>query len=230
MLFNEIIHVAIWQEVAIALVSAYPYQRKNLEGYKIAFDTLQLMESTSSDYVIHVEQRPDILDPDYKYPDVYGKKPASDEQWSLVFTSWSEWLGMEVSSETLKAYSIHQIAAYCLYEMTFFGFTEEKRKQHEESLDASIEEAEEHPEELTEYDPSDFHFEMTMKSHLRCLDRWLRWENVAREYYGKHSKWFKIHFLDDKAPEQYDELERQTLKAALKEIARDICEIERQLQ
>ncbi len=229
MTFKDIINKATWREVAIALVSEYPCQRKNLEGYQIVFDLMQVMEPEDSPYVIYVERRQDIRNPDITYPDVFGKRPAHDEQWSLLFATWSEWLGMTVSDETTKLYSVHQITAYCLNEMTFFGFTEEKRKEQEASLDASINEADEHPEELTVLDPEELHFEMTMKSHLRCLDRWLRWGNVAKEYYGRDSKWFKKRFLDNEAPERYDELERQTLKAALKEIARDICEIARQL-
>lgn len=45
---------------------------------------------------------------------------------------------------------------------------------------------------------------------------------LAKDYYGENASWFKAHFHNKNAPENFDELERQTLKAALKEIIREI--------
>ena len=229
MKLKEIISQSNWQDVAIAIVTEHPCQRKNLEGFRIVFETLSLMESTESEYQIRIERRADMLDSEYTYPDVFGVKEDDEISYSLVFTPWTEWLGMDICQETLDPLSPSQITAYCLHEMTFFGFTEEQRKQQEASLDESIKEAKEHPEDLIELNPDDLHIEISMKEYLRCLDRWLRWSTLSREYFGENASWFKNRFLVGNAPGSYDELDRQTLKAALKEVARDIMDVAKKL-
>ena len=132
---------------------------------------------------------------------------------------------MVVCQETLEGFPMSQIAANCLYDMTFYGFTEEKIGKEKQKLEDSIKESKEHPESLHELKPEDMHFEITMKCNLQSLDRWLKWGTLAKDYYGENNSWFKDHFLGKKAPEYYDELERQTLKAALKEVIREIEDV-----
>lgn len=49
-----------------------------------------------------------------------------DMCYSLVATEWSEWLGMPVRQDTLDALTVEQIVGCCIYEMTYFGWTEEE--------------------------------------------------------------------------------------------------------
>ena len=229
MKLKEIISQSDWQNVAIAIVTEHPCQRKNLEGFRIVYETLLLIEPTESEYRIQIERRADMLDSEYSYPDVFGVKEGDEISYSLVFTPWTEWLGMNVCKETLENLSPSQITAYCLHEMTFFGFTEEQRKRQEASLDESIKEAEEHPEDLIEFNPEDLRIEISMKEHLRCLDRWLRWGTISREYFGENAHWFAEHFTGNNAPQSYEEIDRQTLKSALKEIANQILYVAKEL-
>lgn len=224
MTLKEIFTTTPWQDIAIALVSAYPNQRRLLEGYQIVFETLKLMEPKESEmtlYVVYDESKSE----DGGH-DVYGiKADKPDERWGLLFVPWAEWLGIEPAEETISTCTPEQIAASCLFEMTYFGFTEEQRKQQEASLDESIKEAEEHPEDLIEMKPEEWHIEISTKGYLRCLDRWLRWSTLSREYFGENDSWFKDNFLRKKAPDYFNEIDRQTLKAALKEIAREIEDV-----
>ena len=48
MKLKEIICQSDWQDVAVAIVTEHPCQKKNLEGFKIVFETLMLMEPTKS--------------------------------------------------------------------------------------------------------------------------------------------------------------------------------------
>ena len=229
MTLNEIISQVDWNEVAVAIVSERPYQRPVLEGFKKVFESLLLMEPAGSEYRIRIDRTPDVLDPEDTYPEVVGIKEGVDERWALSFCPWTEWLGMEVCQATLEAFSVSQIVANCLHEMTFFGFTEEKIKGHRDELDDRIREAEEHPEKLIKFNPNDYRFEITTKGYLRCLDRWLRWGAISKEYFGEDDAWFKDRFLRKKAPEYFDELDRQTLKAALKEVAREILDVAKEM-
>lgn len=229
MKLKELISQSKWQDVAIAMVTEHPCQRKNLDGFKIIFETLMMMEPSESEFRIRIERTPDILNPEYTYPDVFGVKEGDDKRWSMEFSPWAEWLGMVVCKETLEAFSVSQIVADCLYEMTFFGFTEDTISQEKQKLEDSIKETKEHPEKLIELKPEDFRFEISMKGYLLCLDRWLRWGALSREYFGEDGSWFNERFLKKKAPEYYDELDRQTLKAALKEVAREILDVAKEL-
>lgn len=225
MKLKEIICQTDWQDVAIAIVTQRPCQRKALGRFMKVFESLVLMEPVATEYQIRIEQQPEGLNSDRTFPVVVGVKKGVDERWSLAFCSWTEWLGMEVCRKTMETYSNGQIVANCLHEMTFFGFTEDDIKRHGEELEDSVREAEEHPEDCVELSLEDWRIEISTKGYLRCLDRWLRWGWFAREYFGENDAWFKEHFLRKMAPEYFDEVDRQTLKAALKEVAREIGEV-----
>ena len=60
------------------------------------------------------------------------------------------------------------------------------------------------------------------KDWINDAGRWLRWGAFSKEYYGETAKWFRAHFSNETAPDYFSELDRQTLKAALKEVARRI--------
>ena len=228
MTLKELIKTTPWQDIAIALVSAYPNQRKLLEGYKIVFGTLKLMAPKDSDLTLHVIY--DDSDSEDGGHDVYGIKAGkTDERWSLLFVSWAEWLGMELAPETISTCASGQIAALCLFEMTYFGFTEDLREEKNQELQKTAEEAKLHPERLHELDPNMLAHEFTMKEWLTDLNRWLRWGSVSKEYFGENSRWFSDHFTGKDAPSSYDEIDRQTLKSALKEIAHQILYVAKEL-
>lgn len=44
--------------------------------------------------------------------------------YSFCFISWSEWLGMTVLEEDLKKFTEIDFICHCLWEMTFYGFSE----------------------------------------------------------------------------------------------------------
>ena len=49
---------------------------------------------------------------------------ADKELFGIEFVSWNKWVGMEIESETLEKYERAEIAAHCLWEMTFMGISE----------------------------------------------------------------------------------------------------------
>ena len=95
MILKELISQSKWQDVAIAMVTEHPYQRKNLDGYRIVFETLMMLESAESEFQIQIERSPDILNPEYTYPDVFGVKEGDEKRWSIEFyhgRNGLEWL------------------------------------------------------------------------------------------------------------------------------------------
>lgn len=141
MKFGELLKEHSRDDVAHAILRVYPDQDKNIEGYKHVFDSLKLLTPTQTDMRIVIEN---IWDPSTKeyYPDVSGKNGTlvgehtpkgeddanSDQEQSfgIEFQEWSEWLDMELDANTLENFSEEEIIAHCLWEMTFFGYTQEE--------------------------------------------------------------------------------------------------------
>lgn len=59
---------------------------------------------------------------------VHGKNNSLEwtGYWNISSNNWAEWLGFYVNNSVLEKFSAEQIVALCLYEMTWFGFSEEK--------------------------------------------------------------------------------------------------------
>ena len=228
MTLKELLKTTPWQDIAITLVTAYPNQRKLLKGYQIVFETLKLMDPKDSDLTLHVIYDDSDSEDGGHY--VYGINAGkTDERWGLLFVSWAEWLSMELAPETISTCASGQIAALCLFEMTYFGFTEDMRELENQKLMKTAEEAKQHPERLHELDPNILSHEFTMKEWLTDLNRWLRWGSFSKEYFGGNVSWFSEHFTGKNVPEHYDEIDRQTLKSALKEIAHQILYVAKEL-
>ena len=228
MTLKELLKITPWQDIATTLVTAYPNQRKLLEGHQIVFETLKLMDPKNSDLTLHVVY--DDSDSEDGGHDVYGiKADKPNERWGLLFVPWAEWLGMELAPATISTYTSGQIAALCLFEMTFFGFTEDLREEKNQELMKTADEAKQHPERLHKFDPNMLAHELTTKEWLTDLNRWLRWASVSKEYFGENAHWFTEHFTGENAPESYDEIDRHTLKSALKEIAHQILYVAKEL-
>ena len=48
--------------------------------------------------------------------------------YALDGTPWNEWLGMEIEIDSTDSLQPHEIAAHCLWEMSFYSFDEERTK------------------------------------------------------------------------------------------------------
>jgi hypothetical protein len=62
-----------------------------------------------------------------KFPCVCGVKIINKDKinYSLVFNKWNDWISMFITKETLNSFTPEELVAACLYEMTYYGFSEE---------------------------------------------------------------------------------------------------------
>lgn len=137
MTLQKLIRTNSWLSVAAILQELYPDEAKNRSGYKEVFEKLMLTDVEDSDISIEVVHQKDDYDGE-EYVDVSGsyKHPKNEEEkfsQALEFTPWNQWLGMELSQESLNHFSELEIISHCLYEITFMGF-EEKEIQDELSI------------------------------------------------------------------------------------------------
>jgi len=164
MKFKDLIDKYKWDDVYSTFIQLYPDQEKNIEGYKRVFEELRTLKPVETKMCIVIEDVFDEYDKEY-YAHVSGKdgtlnKKSDPERfkddevgnqevlYAIEFTDWAEWLAMEIEQESLSKYSELDIIGHCLWEMTFYGFTQEKIKKQLAQLEKETEEAKKNPSSL----------------------------------------------------------------------------------
>jgi hypothetical protein len=127
-----------WDAVKHKLYYQYPDQKKNIQGYKEAF--FELKEAATyieNDSLIAIEY---IKEDDEGYHDVYSLKPDDETRYALDFVDWREVLGMSIEPTTLEEYYELDIIAHLLFEITFYGYSNEKVVAKGEELYSIVDE------------------------------------------------------------------------------------------
>jgi hypothetical protein len=132
-----------FETVFTTLVSYFPSQESSKEGYKEVFETLLTLSpkplTNLNDLFIHVTLTSDQYS-DGEYLDVSGiQLNKKDKFYGIEFCPWKDWVSMHISQESLDTLTKEDIVAGCLYEMTFFGFTDKDVQDEAERLRKSIE-------------------------------------------------------------------------------------------
>jgi hypothetical protein len=133
---------------------AFKHYQENHQGYNKVQDILANIEPVETEYTIHVDYveeefgRP--LEDYEKYHHVFAKKEGEpDMTYSLGFSPWAEWAGCTIAKETLKKYKKADIVTHCIYDMTFYGWTEEETQKQAKELQERIDDMERWREEGT---------------------------------------------------------------------------------
>lgn len=132
-------------EVVFACICKwYNNQEKSKEGYREVFNKLLQMtpkKHNLSDLFINVEkQKDEFSEENTEYLDTDGIDMSNGKRYGIEFMPWIDWISMFITKETLDSITNEEIVAACLYEMTFFGFEEEKVKNELDKMIESVEE------------------------------------------------------------------------------------------
>lgn len=128
-----------------ALCKWFRDQEGSREGYESVYDKIKGMKPRKhklSDLFIKVEvvkeEEEDIGIGDWL--NVCGKDVISKSiiNYGLEFEDWNDWISMFITQDTLGTLSKEDIVAACLYEMTFYGFTEEKIQERRDELMGTV--------------------------------------------------------------------------------------------
>ncbi|NUM47023.1 MAG: hypothetical protein HUU38_20175 [Anaerolineales bacterium] len=128
----DLIHKHAWDDVQTALVRLYPDYESELAGYRQVYDKLKTLAPVPSDLRLLIQlvysEHAQEFDVELKclYPPHATRNASS--LFALELTPWANWLGMAIEAQTLADFSEFDILAHCLYQMTFFGFTQEDIK------------------------------------------------------------------------------------------------------
>lgn len=116
MTLHTLIQSATWAEVSEALTRIYG-DFAPLSVCEKAFNELLATEPVKSDMRIRVK----LSEEEGGNPVVSGHD-SNRKRWALDFVPWPEWLGMELSD---MIWSKTDILAICIWEMTFYGSSNE---------------------------------------------------------------------------------------------------------
>ena len=160
MKFRELVDKYVWDDVCPVLLRLYPDEEQIGESYEQVYETLRSLQPASTKLRICIETVADGLD-GTTYEGVSGKdgttnrETAPEADWDdergnqeatfgIEFTDWAKWLGMEIDPETVARYSEPEIIGHCLWEMTFYGFSQEKIQKFIDDMEESIRSGERH--------------------------------------------------------------------------------------
>lgn len=92
----------------------------------------------------------------YETFDVFSIYVDDPERYSLMFTDWRNLINADILDKCINRYGFIPVLANVLYEISWEGYDYESAKENYESmiadLNASVEEIDEHPERLHDFD------------------------------------------------------------------------------
>jgi hypothetical protein len=84
-------------------------------------------QAAEGDYELHIERtEPASLSDEPVYWDVWCTKAGDSEHYGFDLSPWEEWLAVRVPAALEAAIPAPEIVAHCIWEMTFYGFTQER--------------------------------------------------------------------------------------------------------
>lgn len=133
--FCNVIEPLQREDVSHALQRFFPASKERFDRFEAAYRSLLALPATECDMCILAEEGEEKVadEPSMHVLGINGTPFTEQEgvpeaqrvpaRFNLSATDWQEWLGMHVSEDYLQQFSASEIAAHCLWEMTYFGFS-----------------------------------------------------------------------------------------------------------
>jgi hypothetical protein len=161
MTLSELLESATWAETKAALLWSYPDAARSLEGYRCTLGKLRALAPFESNMRIILKEAFEEGLNDQPSIEVVGRNgqlnrdqadfrhlsysvdseyATSETDFCLSFEPWKYWLGMRIDAGTLSRFTPPQIAAHCLWDMTFHGFEQWQVKEVMEEINRRADE------------------------------------------------------------------------------------------
>ena len=136
----DLLKTVSFDDVFVSLCKWFTDQERSVEGYREVFNKL-LKITPHKHYLNDLFISIDQVEEDGKtWMDVSGIHLNNSIRYGVEFCPWTDWISMFITQETLDTLSPEEIVAGCLYEMTYFGFTESKVQDMKDELISSVKE------------------------------------------------------------------------------------------
>jgi len=120
MILKEAFSQSTWQEVWSGLSKMFPDYVEHKESYRMAHDDLNRLDPHVGNIRLVIGRfDPGGIIPFY----VIGFDGDCPKGFSLKLSPWNQWLGVRLDEALLSQYTIPEVVAICLYDMTWAGFT-----------------------------------------------------------------------------------------------------------
>jgi hypothetical protein len=142
MKLSQLIETNNWLSIKLTLLSLYPDQVKSIDSYNRVYEQLLQTAFVESEYEIVCKNCFEENEEDYIQVSGIKKTEKQEEKpvgYALEFKPWNEWLGMNISANTLAEFNELEIISHCLFEMTFCGFEEEEIQTHFKEIEKASE-------------------------------------------------------------------------------------------
>lgn len=122
MIFKDIINHVDWKEIKHELVNEYPETIKFIPQFENIYKRLEELPPKNNNTQIVIKKQKEEETED-EYIKVSGIKMQQDNEniCNISQAKLDEWLGMEITEDTVNNYNDSEIAAHCLFEITFYG-------------------------------------------------------------------------------------------------------------
>lgn len=140
---SELLKLVDFDSVFDKLCFWFSDQKDNKEGYRDVFNRLLLMTPIKhdlTDLFIHISKIKEKDGTEWISVDGRDIVKRRGINYGIEFAPWNEWISMFITQETLDNFSKEEIVAGCLFEMTFYGFTENKVEDIHSKLFKTIDE------------------------------------------------------------------------------------------
>ena len=97
-------------------------------------------DPAGSRYQLSIELTSSVDAKDHPFWDVTSVKEGDPERCGLDLSPWEEWIALHVPQSLLDKMTAAEIVAHCVWEMTFYGFTQEKIAAFRAELECSVKE------------------------------------------------------------------------------------------
>jgi hypothetical protein len=146
MKFAELVCKYTWDEICTNFIRLYPNDQKNIAGFKMVFEQLRtLLTQSESNMRIILEEVFDEFENGWytcvsgkdgtlkreENPEIFKDDEVGNQEvsYGIEFEAWEKWLGMDIDPGSISNYSETDVIAHCLWEMTFYGYTQETIKK-----------------------------------------------------------------------------------------------------
>src|ERR1700730_9707829 len=100
-------------------------------------------DESSGEYELHIDPTAPLVPKETASWKVWCSRPDAPEGYGLDFSPWEEWLAIGVPQSLQDTMSATEIAAHCIWDMTFYGFTQERIAETRAELDRRVKEIDE---------------------------------------------------------------------------------------
>lgn len=124
--FYELLKSVKFEDVFMSITKWFKDQENSIEGYRKVFNVLLDMtprKHNLTDLLINVEK---VAERDSEWLEVSGYTFDKKKHYSIEFEPWINWVSMFVTQETLDNLTAEEIVGASLWEMTYWGFEEDK--------------------------------------------------------------------------------------------------------